>query len=510
MSTKVNWTRPATLAMTLVALGGAAAWLEYKYKPQKEAKEEASKKVFPLKDMQTSEVRLVDGSKAFAFKCVDLDKKLCKPGDNSKWEMTAPGSHKADAGNVNALLSSMNNLATKETIDLTEEPAEKRSTLLKEYRLDPESRSSDARLVEVTDAGGEKTVAWLGDAHPMGDGIFAIVAKGKGEVKPDETKVYVVPTYFKNQFDHDLGYWRDKKLFSIGAADAQGFTLSGTKGQKISGKKEAGQWRLKSGAEDLTGDIENVDNLISAATFLSAKKFVSDDRKSPEAQAALKGSKPALTLEIESKDGPVTLALFQKGTPTQLLATVSNLDGLYELEPSALGRVNKDIKDLRLLKLITSMERFNAKKLEFSGKALSGATIVLVNEDNQWKREGGKGEIDNGKVQGALDSLSGNRVQDVLDLAKAPKGEADGLKLVMTTDKGARNLVFWKADGGALYARDLDSPRKEAFSLDPAIAASLPWSAEHFKKSEKKPEAKPVEEKKAVDDGHGHGDGHAH
>lgn len=467
---RLNWRNQAVLAGTLFALGLGAYWLEFKRKPARESADEQSKKVFSLKDRQIQSVALLDpkGPRAsFEFSCVDVAAKLCKPGDNSKWQLQAPLKFKADDSNVNSLVSTFNNLNATEVIDLKEETTEKRQALLKEYGLDAEVRKgTGARKVKiVTDAGA--FVAHFGNTHPIGDSIFAVVEK---DSQVDEMRVFVVPSYFKSQFDHDITFWRDKKIFSFASNDVTGFELSGGKASIVAVRADGG-WTLRSGTEELPGDIENIDNLISAIAFLSAKGF-SDAR-------ALQGAKKVLTLKI-STAAPIVLTLHGKGDlkkPTgKLYATVAGLDPVFELDPYTLDRLNKSPKDLRLTKLITSMDRFGARKLEWSGKSM-GEGVTQVSKDGKWTIQGGGKEISTTeKTTQLLDKLSGNRIREFLTGSVKGAGEPDGVTLKLFNDKELkRHLVFWKS-GPKLYGRDLLAKRKEALEIDPALISDLPWS----------------------------------
>jgi hypothetical protein len=515
---QVNWTRQAGLAAALLALGTTAYWLEYKHKPQKESQDEQSKKVFNLKDTQVKVMSWSDGAgHAYEIRCSDATAALCKPGENSKWELTLPLKLKADDANANALVSALNNLTVGETIDLKEETPEKRAALLREYGLDAQSRSlPSTKKIEVDTPSGA-TVLYLGANHPIGDSIFGILETSPNGQKPsgkaEENRVYLVPTYFKANFEHDLTYWRDKKIMTLPAHEVESFKLSSTKAN-LSGEKKDGQWALKtSKGEEVAGDIENIDGILSAASFLTAKNVVADKKSDPKAQTALKGTKSALTLVFQQEKGSnkelppaVTLTLYRKGeaaarskspiaqTGAKLYATVSNLDPLFELEANSIDRLNKELKDLRLAKLITSMERFTAKSLVFSGKPVGPSLIVLKNHDGKWAMEGEKVEPNNDRIQGLLDKLSGNRIQEFLQGTAVPAGELDALILKLGDDKepAKREIAFWK-NGGKLYARNRTGgkPGKEAFLVDQSLQADLPWNHDFFMKKDAPPVAPP-------------------
>jgi hypothetical protein len=500
--THVNWTKQASLAAVLLVLGTTAYWLEYKHKPEKEGLEEQNKKIFSLKDLQVQDLILLDSSgHPLEVRCSDATSKLCKPGDNSKWEIAQPLRLKADDSNVNALVSALNNLTVSETIDLKDETSEKRAALLKEYGLDAASLALPAsKKIEVTTPKGT-TVLHLGYNHPIGDSIFGLIETSNAGQKPtgkvDDTKVYLVPTYFKANFDHDLTYWRDKKLMTASAHEIESFKLTAAPKTNFSGERKDGQWTLKTAkGEELPGDIENIDNLLTAATFLTAKTFVTDNKSDVTAKAALKGTRPALTLTLQQEKGsnkeapaPMILTLFQKPqagahkAAERLFATVSNLDPLFELESTSLPRLDKEIKDLRLTKLVTSMERFTAKRLEFSGKPLGKTSLVMTSKDGRWSIEGDKAEPSNAKIQALMDKLSGNRIQEFL--TSAPAGESEGITVQLGDEKSndTRKIVFWK-NADKLYARDMHGKRKESFRVDPAIQSDLPWTRDFFTKTE--------------------------
>lgn len=509
--TQVSWKRQLILAAGLFALGTAAYWLEYKHKPKKEAEEEQSKKIFQLKEIQVQSMKLIDGAHRFEMVCSDLASKLCKSGDQSKWELTEPLKLKADDSNVNSLVSTLNNLNVSETIDLKEETPEKRAALLKDYGLDPSTRTASARQVQVlTPSGGQ--VLYLGQTHPIGESIFAVVENVASGQKPsgkvDENRVYLVPSYFKSSFDHDLTYWRDKKIITLASHDIESFQLSGSKVSGLSAVRKDGQWNLKVKNEDLAGDIENVDSLLSAVTYLTAKGFISENKKDDKAKAALKGLPSSLTLVLQKGKGtekeapvPVTLILYSgasgkggkdsKDKDGKLYATASNLDPLFELESSAKERLDKSLKDLRLSKLVTSMDRFSAKKLEFSGKPLGPSLLILAQTDGKWETQPDKKEVANDKVQDTLDKISGNRIKDFLQGSAIPTGEQDGIKLSLGDEKETkRQILFWKK-GNDLYARDLGSKRNEAFLVDSAMKDALPWDRAFYDKKVEAPAPAP-------------------
>ncbi len=537
---QVSWKKPLILAVTLTVLGGVAYWLEFKHKPKSEEKDESAKKLFVLKDRQISSIRIAEGKKSYTLHCLDIDAKLCKPGDNSKWELIEPSKMRGDDSNINALLSSINNLTSNETIDLKGETPEKHERLLKDYKLDEESRkTAGLKRVEISTNGGETFIVWLGDVHPMGDMQFAALGTGPkpDAVKFEPNKIFLIPTYFKNAIEHDLTHWRDKKLMSVASHKVRSLTLAGAHGQ-IQAIRKGNGWILKTKTkgkeEEFAGDIENVDNLLNAAVFLTAKSFPAEKKTDARGKQILASAKRVVSLTLQEETPaapaptasgtpaaqpvapePTTLFIYQRGTPPKpgkpapagykLFATVSNHDPVYEIDAGVRERMDKDLKSLRLTKLITSLERFDTKRMKFEGKPVESG-IELANVDGKWLIMPGKTEATVEKVQQTLDRISGNRIQGFVEGNAIPKGEADGLTVTLGDEKdpAKRRFTFWKA-GDKFYGRDHANTRKEAYIIDVALRDALPWNKDFFVKVV--PPAGASAKPNAAQDPHGHSHG---
>ncbi|MBI2711774.1 MAG: DUF4340 domain-containing protein, partial [Bdellovibrio sp.] len=402
-------------------------------------------------------------------------------------------------------------LMTTESFDLTSETPEKQQELLKEYGLDASKRKV-SRRVEVSTGSGKQTL-YLGEVHPVGGSQFALLEKtgADGKTVLDETKVLLIPGHFKSAFDHDFTYWRNKKIFSMSAHEVTRFDLQGSYGP-IHGKRVNGIWTLDAeGEKDLPGDIEAIDSLLTGSTYLVARKFISENKNDPKAKAALQGFSHVVDLRLtrekvetpkgESKTPHVEVASVQltlykkekKGPkPTDpitstVYATVSNLDPLFELDSYSKERVNKSLKELRLTKLISSMDRFGAKKVEFSGAALGGKSLILENSGGKWKLPHIKTDLApekiSEKLQDTLERLSGNRIQEFFKGRDIPVGEENGLTFTLHGEKDAvqRQLLFWKKNN-RLFGKDLLHRRDEAFLVDNSITDALPWSPDYFSK----------------------------
>lgn len=493
--TQVNWTKQLLMAASLFVLGTAAYWLEYKHKPEKESAEEANKKPIAIKDSAVKEVQLVAKDKKFSLKCLDFEAKLCKPGDStSKWGIEAPLKLKADEQNANGLVSTMNNLTATEVIDLKDETPEKRKALLKEYGLDAESRGQAGLVsqVKVVTAAGEMGL-FLGQMHPMGESQFGLVQPVTGGGKPDETKVYLVPSFFKENLEKDLTYWRDKKIFSISSGEigALAFEHSSTRFRVERKKDDKGnhipnEWVVLGSKNKFPGDFETIDGVLSSLTGLTAKGFVSENKSDKRAKDALKGYGVALSLQYDALSpgakgsDPVAFKIYKKKDGKVLYATVSNLDPLFELEEGATTRFEKTEKDLRLNKMISSSDRFETRRLQFASKANGYTPLDLTQKDGKWFDAKGT-EVLQDKVMEFFDHVSGNKIKDFLSGTAIPDGQADGLEVSFGDEKSDKKhqMTFWKK-GGKLFAVDKVSGDSRAYEIENSVGDGLPWATSYF------------------------------
>ena len=506
---EVSWSRQALLALSLFLLGTFAFWLEYKHKPAKESAEEQKKRVFSIQDASVKSISLLNGKSRVTLQCMDFDAQLCKPQGTSRWELLSPIQTRADDTNANSLLTAMGRLETSDVIDLKEEPAEKRESLLKEYGLDAESRKMNSQVEVVTALG--TTILSIGQAHSVGSSVFVVrIDNGK---ENEVQSVYMIPSYFSSQISHDLSYWRDKKVVPFESHEVIALETNGQK-DHFSGQRKDGLWVLKTSFGDISGDTEAIDQLLNTVTHLSAKNVVAEDKKSKEAVALLKDHSPLfkLSLHRESKPAPtasptpavpasgndsVELTFYEKkssgkpGTPASPSYLISSLSPvLYELDSNAISRFEKEVKDLRQSKLLTPMEQFTIRGIQLTSKSLGKDPAVFKDTDGKWSSstfpELPQDQLQE-KIQAMLDLFGKNKIQSFIRAPKIPSGEKEGLQVVLENDKGElkKKWVFWRKEG-QVYARDLNAPHAEAYQLDKGAESMLPWEKDFFSKFEKK------------------------
>ncbi len=511
MESEVKWGKTLGLAASLLVLGSFAYWFEFSHKPKKEKSEEQAKKVLQLGEQSVDTLSLIDSKNTFVFQCAESDQKLCKTNSTPKWKVLKPANLEADSTNVNSLLSAITNATPKDTVDLDEETPDKRVKLLKDYELDEQTRKS-ARRVEIKLHDGKLLAVYLGSTHPIGDSIFSIAGEADKIDDKQVKKVSLLNAFLKTNWEKDLTYWRNKKLFETSTHEIQGFSLKSEKGT-VAGNKKDGTWTISGTSANLkgtglSGDAEAIETILTAVTHINAKTFVSEDKASAESKAALKPAKLTTeftftpTAKAPKAEEPIRLAFYEikaKASPhstEKLYLAVENQSPLYEIEKNSADKLKKSLAELRQAKLITSTERFSTKKIEISGGDLGNGKILLENKDGKWTQKDLPIEIDSNKVSALLDKLSGNRIKEFYSEGQIPKGKEKGLHVTISDEKDQKkkHLIFWKTS--TLTAIDETSARKEAFSVDSTIQDALPSKLEFFKK-EPKPAASGQPEKDA-------------
>lgn len=461
---EVKWGKTFFLALVLLGLGTLVYWNEYERKPREEKKELAAKRVFSVAAKAISKIEIVGKAGSFTFDCASSAG--CKANDSSNWMISNPEKLKGDSANIDSALSSLAGLDYQDRFDLSKEDAEKKNRLLREYGLNEERlKDPSAKRIRMTATDGTTTTATFGEIHPMTDAFFVSLG--------DENTVYVVPNYIKLTFERDLTYWRDKHLFSFAPPDVEHFELHGVHG-KSTGDKKDGVWTVNK----LPGDFENIESLLNAALLSQAKAFVSE--------RDLAGAAKFLTLALQkANEKPVTLTLYMKADRKKdagkLYAHVSNREPIFEVEMSLKDRLDHAPKDFRQSKLITMMERFGAKKIEFSSERLGASPLILENKDGRWIDAGQKVDADYQKIQGLLDKLSGNQIRDFDSTnISLPKTGVTTLKIYDELKNLKKELVFWDAADHSFYARDQMAKRKESFKMDLSVREYLPTSSDFF------------------------------
>ncbi|MBN23174.1 MAG: hypothetical protein CL678_17950 [Bdellovibrionaceae bacterium] len=476
----VSWKNLLILALALVFFSSFAYWYGNVKKNEDEKQLQNSEKIFLLENENISSIELKGPSETYVFECIKKEGNICSPGNHAEWQLTKPFSVSADRSNINNLVSTLSHLKQAGIIDLSKDSPKKKKTLLKDYGLDPISQTQSISI-ELNNK--TNLTLLLGKRSVIGNNVLAIKEINQ---KLKTNIVYQVPAHVLSHLSHKLSHWRDKKIFSINSHEILAFEVQGSK-KPFSGKLNENQWILTQGKEQWPGDLENVDSLLTALSYLKAKDFFDFKKDHPKAKQRIKQSKKVLTFKIKIKKQKtkedITLEVFEYKPDSKIkkiYARHSGADPLFEINPDDLSRLDASLLSLRQTKFITSMERFGSKNIEF--KYPDKNKITLQKEENLWKITGESKAVVQEKVNQLLSELSGKRIQKFLTEKETPKGQKNGIYVTLREEgKEKRKFLFWKV-GKEIYAKDLLSTRKESFVLDSVLSKSFPWEKDYFTK----------------------------
>jgi hypothetical protein len=483
IDSSVSWRTPAILALVLFGGGGAIYWYEYSKKPQLEERKEESKRLFPFGKETIESVELRGPKGTFRFKCAEVEKKACVPGTAANWVLESPLQVQADGANTNALVSALEKLVSENSFDLALETPEKKNRLLREYQLSPEDRSPEAsRRITLRTHSGAQFLAFFGDTNPINDQIYTMTALEKDGKLQEDSKVLMVSSYFKTQFDHDLNYWRNKKILSFLAPDVVTIEHRSAKSKGLKLRREGSAWWIKpSSGPELPGERENIESLLTALQFLTGSRVVVENSRDPKSasavRAALQGTQEFLSLKLgfrsssgtEAASTPKGIELkFRRGGTKEkprALVQASGLDPLFELEVHQMEKLDKSLGDLQLSSILSSLERFEIKAMQIESKALG--KLELQDEAGQWKSLDGELKVDPGSVAKFLDGWSQTKIQSIQARVKAPESAIkitwrDGPK-----GKTVQQIEAW-VEKGRLMAHALDRHLGLSFLLSPS------------------------------------------
>ncbi len=474
-----NWKVPLALCSTLFVLGSFAYWLQYSHKPKQEKKDTEAKKPLAIpEDAQIASFRMRGTKTNLTAKCESITQKKCKPTEKADWNIIEPLAVKADEDNLKSFISALSGAVSTETVDLSDETPESRAKLFDEYGLSEAKRNQfTTPMLEVSLENGKKLTVWFGTQHPLGDKYFVLSAV---DGKINEKTVFLIASYTKSNFDHDLTYFRDKSLFTFDRTQIE--QVAGKSGSTVlNAKKENGKWVING----LEVDTDRFDTALSSISQFKAKDF-------PGSTEILKGAKSiALYKLTDSKQQVTTLELFEKvkkadkkankaakDESTYYLKTSVRPDPV-EVELFVKNQLDKKVDDFRKLDLLTAAERTAMSRFKLEGKKFK-TPIEFAQNNGKWAPLAPTdSKMDPTKLTALLDLFMKDKISKFV--SPIPAGAAAELTLTMGTDQDPAKF-HWKAFQikEKIYIRDLNSKRNEAYEVPFELKNALPVDGESW------------------------------
>ncbi len=479
-----NWKTPLILSAALFGVGTFAYWLQYSHKPKTEKQETQSKKpiALPTDDTQIAMIRIKNPFGLIELQCQSLNAKTCAPGSDGKWIISNPIGPKGvpystDLAIVKEVMGAANNAAATETVDLSEDSAEKRKSLMADYGLSDEKRPSPQTMfVEFVTANangkpGKRYTAWFGIEHPLGDKTF--VASAVDGVVNEKT-IYLLSNYTRNNiFQKSVDQFRDKALFQFDRKDITEFTGTG-----ITATKENNLWKVN-GQE---ANQDRVNTLLSAVANAKATGF--------ENETLLKGLKPILKYAFKAGATSYSLELFEKKfkEESKIYARIPGQQEIFQMDSVFRGNLEKKAKDFRNNILLTEADKVSMTRIKASAKNYA-SPLEFEFANGTWKAKDQTKNLDATIASKLLNLLAVTRVQDFV--TPAPSGK-EIMDLTIGDEKKADKFHFSLfVSKDKLYAKNLNIKSNEVYLMEDAFKNSLPQAEADWKSTTVKDQPKP-------------------
>ena len=354
----------AILFLVAAALGAFVYLYEIKGEEARSEEEEAGRRIFP---------GLVAEEVAFLMFRTEDDRAFEAVRVGEGWQIQQPVQFSGDAVNLNAIASTLANLASEDIIDDPAAP--------EVYGL-----GEAARLIQFR-VGSETHALQIGSEAPVGGNIYVAT-----DASP--RRVVTVAAFRVSSFERDLDSLRDRRVLNFDRTQVERL-VAGWPGGSVTLEKSDDGWSITHPAANAgPADQKAVDDMLSDVAFLRAEGFVDDDPGAdvrPEAE-------PYFTLRlglIEKEGQPLEIGLRVKSNP--------EVDGYLVRggEPSALYRVPaeriegfpREIFAYRFKELsnfdVADVSDF---ELEFSepseGSSQEPVIVRVQREGNSWKASG--------------------------------------------------------------------------------------------------------------------------
>jgi uncharacterized protein DUF4340 len=375
------------------------------------------------------------------------------------WRMTAPVAVAADAGEADAVVSSLETLETEDVI--AESPSD-----LKEYGLAAPRSTVRLRVQGMA----EPLVLQVGDKTPDNSAVYARV--------PPKPRVFTVPASAESSFTKKPFDLRDRSVLHIQRDAVTSLDVKGPEGAYALAKDAKGEWMFVRPLATRAGRW-SVDALVGTLEGLRMEGVAAES--APDL-AKFGLAPPARTLTIGLAGGATTtLELGNSPSEGRFHARVAT-SPLVAIIPGALpGDLAKGMNELRAKRLL-EIATFDVDGFDADVAGAHRVYARTASKDEQggdvhkWKRTAPDAkDVDTSKVQDALFAVGGLEVMGFIDAPASPAAyglDAPLLK-VSLRHAGGRAPVWFEVgskDGAYYGRREADAA---VMKLDPAKAAEL-------------------------------------
>jgi hypothetical protein len=453
-----------TLVLTAVfaVLLAVVFLFESKGRRDTAAKEKADKLIdLAAADVQRIDLKKQDGMISFA------------KDDKGAWRITVPLEARADASEVEGLLSSFSSLRFERVVEET--PGD-----LKIYEIPKEE-------VALWVKGKDAPVRVLfGIENPLDKSLFA--------KRADDPRVVLLSSSLKSTLDKKVFDFREKTIFKFEPSDVKSIRVK-AKNVSWEAAREGDGWLLKSPVRALAGKSK-VDTLLDNLSALKATEFLSEDKRTADLKK-FGLEKPAcqVTLSLPAAGKEIVFSLGKDGAKSAAMSSETNK--IIAFEGTLPGDLEKNVDEIREKKVAAFFSWEANRVYVKTGAFQLAAAKKRVQDADKWLLEtAAKDVADETKIEDFIRKIEGLEAAAFID---NPKSLAEyGL------DRPAAEVKVWTKgnDGkvletGLLLGRE-DKVKKQVvvkngkldylFRVDSAFLQDFPKEAMDWKAEAPKPE----------------------
>jgi hypothetical protein len=460
-----------TLILTAVfaVLLAAVLLIESKGRKDTAAKEKEEKLVdLAAADVRRMDLKKEDGTISFA------------KDDKGAWRITAPLEARADATEVEGLLSSFASLRIERVVEKT--PAD-----LKTYEIPKEEV---ALWVKGKDA---PVRVLIGMENPLDKSLFA--------KRADDPRVVLLSNSLKNTIDKKVFDFREKDVFKFEPSDVKSIRVK-AKDVAWEAVREGDGWLLKSPVRAPAAKSK-VETLLDALSALKATEFLSEDKKAADLKKfGLEKPEYQVILSLPAAGKEIVFSLHKGGDKSAAMTSETNK--IIAFEGMLPGDLEKKVDEIREKKVAAFLS-WEASRvyLKTGGFQLTAAKEKVQDADRWLLETAAKDAANETKIEDFIRRIEGLEAAGFID---NPKGLAEyGL------DKPAAEVKVWTkgADGklleiGLLIGTE-DKVKKQVvvknvkldylFRVDSAFLQDFPKEAKDWKAETPKLENPPDKKK---------------
>lgn len=419
---------------------------------REERKEKFEGKLFTYSSSDINKLELRRGSEIIVFEKKD-----------DAWEITTPFKTKADKYAVERLVEDFSDLKIERKV-------EENVRDLKKYGLEPPHR-----ILKLFKKDGSFFSVYVGIENPIDGALYA--------KKPEESVVYLIPSFLKSGLDKTLFDFRNKKIFEF-EKDKVNRIVWESEGKRWNAYKKEEEWFLDEPVKALA-DKGKIDDILYSITGAEAKGFSVEDYKDEQLKEyAL--DKPKIKISIKGeRDLEISVGVKEEKDKKNVYAISNFSRVISELPETFLSEIDKKPEDMRE-KSVAVFWSFDVQKLTIikEGKEY----IFEKDKQDKWEMKNPeKKEIDGTKINDFLRKIEDLEAKEFIDSPKSLKDyglDLPNLKFkIETKERGKERtieIICGKEENEKVYL--MNKKLNYIFVVESSFLKEIPKDFEDWKK----------------------------